>query len=505
MNGNPDTPPASETDLETPTVERALALLDAKRPIEADLVMRRLESTDSMEAAPPMLGLRLSQARRDPVRLAAAADEILKRTPRRPDLKLAKARASYAVGRLEPGLEQIRSIRLPPGHPQMNQIRWWHAKILIRSSRFDEAAAIDRVLLQHPAMRHAAEVQLGEIALLQGELREAGEKFSSVVEDDDSPVSARFDASFLLARTLDRINDPDGAFEAARLGNRLHEIEFDADAWNRSTDTLIERFDRKHLDASSRSGVGDETPVFLVGMPRSGTSLLEQILASHPRAGGVGERQDPFRIHENVVALGEIRADGEATTEDLELEARSYLRMHSALGADEDRIINKALGLDRVLGTMARVLPGSRVIHLRRNPRDTILSIHQQSINVSLYPWSTRLEDLITARDAHERLMAHWKRELPIPILTVSYEDLVAEPESQLERILSFLDLEPDEACLRFHESPRSVITPSHDQVRVPLNRQGIGRWRRYERHLGPVLDAYPVTADDPDADGAQP
>ena len=301
------------------------------------------------------------------------------------------------------------------------------------------------------------------------------------------------------------MNDPDGAFEAASAGNRLHGVEFDADAWNHATDALIDRFDRSSLENAPRSTVDDQTPVFLVGMPRSGTSLLEQMLASHPRAGGIGERQDPFRIQEDLDVLEAVRSGGEATVPDLDLEARHYLRMQSAMGVDRDRIVNKALGLDRVLGTMARVLPGSRVIHLQRNPRDTILSVHQQPINVSLYPWSTSLEGMITARASHDRLMAHWTRTLSIPVLPVSYEDLVADPAPQLERILSFLGLESDDSCLRFHESRRAVITPSHEQVRVPLNRDGIGRWRRYQRHLEPVLDAYPITPDSPDAEEASP
>ena len=162
----------TEVDLEAPTAERAMMILKADRPVEADLVWRRVDPVTPNSAESAMLELRLAQARRDPVRLMAAADTILKRTPRRPDLNLARARASYALGRLDEGVERIRSIQLPPGHPQMGQVRWWHARLLIRAGRYEEAATIDESLLQHPKMHPAAEVQLGEIALLTGRTRD---------------------------------------------------------------------------------------------------------------------------------------------------------------------------------------------------------------------------------------------------------------------------------------------------------------------------------------------
>ena len=141
------------------------------------------------------------------------------------------------------------------------------------------------------------------------------------------------------------------------------------------------------------------------------------------------------------------------------------------------------------------------MIHLDRDPRDTLLSIHQHPLNLTHHPWAGDLEDLIVARSAFDRLAGHWQDRFAERMIRVSYEDLVRNPEPQIRRILAFLDLPFDVACLRFHELHRTVITPSHDQVREPLNTRGIGRWRRYGSLVAPLEAAFP---DDP-ADQPRP
>lgn len=485
-------------DLDGPTIESVRMVFESGHPWLADILLRHLDGGGDTEA-PLELRLKIMQAREDPIRILSTIETILADNPNLPALKLAQARCCYGLGQLEKAIELIGSIKIPPRHPKNALVKWWHARILVRAGRLDDASTVAAELSRTPSMKSASEVLLGEIDLLRGDIEPARDRLQAITCDDKSAIPPRFDACFLLARTLDRLGDPDGAFEVAQLGNRIHPNDFDPDAWDRATDAIIETFDESAVQAATRSNTTNDSPVFLVGMPRSGTSLLEQILASHPRAGGVGERQDPFLIEEDVNAIDDFRKDG-ASSRDLDLEARLYLDMQEAMGIHRDRIVNKALGLDRVLGTLARVLPGSRVIHLRRNPRDTILSIHQHNINNIKYPWSRELEHICRARAAHERLMDHWKSVLPTPILTVNYESVVADPHAQIERITSFLGIDFDEACLRFHELDRAVITPSHDQVSKPLNSSGIGRWRRYERHLASVLEAYPVTSNDPDA-----
>ena len=497
MNDPALEPTHSDLDLDHPTVESVTSQLESGHPALADIQLRHLDR-DGEVAVPPALRLRIMQGRQDPVRTGIAMAAILAENPDLPALWLGRARNCYTLGQLGEAIEHIRRIRIPPRHPKFALVTWWHARILVRAGRLEEATPIAEELTHLPNMRWAGEVLQGEIDLLRGDLEPARDRLLAVSLDEDSPTPPRFDACFHLARTLDRLGDCDGAFGAAERGNHLHPNDFDPDAWDRETDAIIDTHDETWFRDATRSSIPDESPVFLVGMPRSGTSLLEQILASHPEAGGVGERQEPFLIDEDVKILQALRPNG-VTTRDLDLEARLYLDMQKAMHVDRPRIVNKALDLDRVIGTLARVLPGARFIHLERNPRDTILSIHQHNINFKKYPWSRELGHIVRARMAHERLMAHWKRMLDTRILSVNYESIVTETRPQIERITSFLGLDFDAACLRFHELDRAVITPSHDQIRKPLNAGSIGRWRRYEHHLTTVLGAFPPRPDDPD------
>ena len=467
-------------------------MLGQSRNIAADVLLAAYERQHPDD--PPMipLQLRLAQLREDPVRLIDAIDDQLALTPARPDLCLARARACFASGRLDAGIESIERIKLRPGHPQTRQVVLWHSKLLVRSYRFAEARDVISILSAHPATAPLADLQLAEILLLEGELEAARRDLERILDRQDLPPRIRFEATFHLARACDRLGDFDAAFDAAARGNAIHPHDFDPDAWDRSADEIIRRWDRETLASGPRSTITDETPVFVVGLPRSGTSLLEQIIASHPRGGGVGERQDPFNLAENLEFLASQRADGHPTTEDLDHQADFYRRMPGRLGVQRDRIVNKALGLERILGRMAGMLPGARVIRIDRDPRDTILSIHQHPLNLKKYPWSSRLEDLVRVQATFSRLMDHWASALPLPMLEMRYESLVDDPKQQIDRMIDFLGLESDPHCLRFHEQERAVLTPSHDQVRRPLNRQGIGRWRSYQHRLGPVLAAFP-------------
>ncbi len=526
---NPTAPPLSASDLDAPTLDRVSKLLDAGRPIDADVLLRasdrRRGVSDSLrhkagqatfsgdgrkmspvplfdpavsdDPAASLLRVRIALARRDPVRIAAAVAAQLRLTPARPDLRLALVRACYVLGRLDDGLDAVQSIRIPPTHPLTPEVRWWHARLLVRARRVDDARAVLATLARHPGAAPLAEAILGDIEMLDGDLEAARRRLAALLADDAAPIRARRDAAFTLARVCDRLDDPDAAFAAAATAHGLRETPFDPDDFDREIDAIIARFDADWFATAPCGTVTDDRPVLIVGLPRSGTSLLEQIIASHPRAGGVGERQDPFRIIENLDALAAARG-GTVTSDDLDDEASAYLAMLDACLGPRDRIVNKALGLERTLGWMARVLPGLRVIRLDRDPRDTLLSIHQHPLSEQLYPWAGDLAHLVRVHAGFTRLMDHWRRVLPIPMLDLRYEDLVDHQARETDRLLAFLGLDPDPACLRFHESDRVVLTPSHDQVRQPMNRRGIGRWRRYARHLGPILDAHP-----PDADAA--
>ncbi len=226
-------------------------------------------------------------------------------------------------------------------------------------------------------------------------------------------------------------------------------------------------------------------------MPRSGTTLVEQILASHRDVFGAGERMalgQAFAVlggsHDNASSLQRIAAlDGEA----LDQAATRYLSALHALAPEAERIVEKLPGNFLHLGLVGLMLPAARIIHCVRDPRDIGLSIFTFRFHGS-HGYAHDLADLGWYISEHDRLMAHWKSALPNRILTVRLNDWVADFDATLARVLGHLELPPDEACTRFYEFESRVRTVSRAQVRQPVSARGLGRWRAYANELEPLI-----------------
>ncbi len=236
----------------------------------------------------------------------------------------------------------------------------------------------------------------------------------------------------------------------------------------------------------ARVGLGDPslTPVFIVGMPRSGSTLVEQILASHPEAHGGGERGD------FAVAVGGVERSGDLDAAALRRIAGRYLDRARALAPDAARITDKMPGNFRFAGLIHLALPNARIIHTVRDPVDTCLSCYSMLFGGDL-PFTYDLAELGRYYRAYTALMAHWRGVLPEGVmLDVQYEDLVGDFEAQARRIIAHCGLDWDDACLNFHETQRPVWTASAVQVRRPLYQSSVGRWLAYKDELGPLFAA---------------
>ena len=243
-------------------------------------------------------------------------------------------------------------------------------------------------------------------------------------------------------------------------------------------------------DAFAKEGGSDsELPVFIIGMPRSGTSLVEQILASHPEVGGGGELQ-----HLNNAAARLRQEAGyplqPVSGANLREIAKAYLERLKETDGDAVRITDKMPTNFRILGLAARLFPNSRIIHVRRHPMDIGLSSYFQNFygtgNVFIYSFDW----FAHYYDEYRRLMEHWRTVLPVNMLELDYEALVADQESESRRLVEFLGLEWDEACLEFHKTERPVVTASQTQVRRPMYNSSVGAWKRYEKQLQPLARA---------------
>jgi hypothetical protein len=307
----------------------------------------------------------------------------------------------------------------------------------------------------------------------------------------------RIELAFALGEALDGLGDPAAAFGYFAEGNRLRRSQIPYDEAAAMAElAAIERVFTPDLMARLE-GRGDPSskPVFVVGMPRSGTTLVEQILASRPGVFAAGETSAfPEAMAAQTVAGGERlafptgvpRISGKALQE---LGSR-YVARFAHAAPDAVRIVDKRPGNFRLLGLIRMALPGARIIAVRRDPRDTCVSCFTRLFGPGA-PYSFDLGELGRYHRAFDRLMTHWARLLPDgTLLEVRYEDLIADPEAGIRRILDHAGLDSARGGLDFHRTPRRIRTASALQARQPLYAGAVGRWRRFEPSLGPLLEA---------------
>ncbi len=294
---------------------------------------------------------------------------------------------------------------------------------------------------------------------------------------------------YALGKCLDDLKSYDEAFAQYQRANAIgkqHRRAYDRARQQRLTDELIETFGRGWIQRARARGLASHKPVFIVGMPRSGTSLAEQILASHPAVFGAGEltfwqagaaRFEAIRQQHGAESPAEQAAIGEL--------ALQYLQQINALAPDALRVIDKMPDNFRHLGLIHGALPNARVIHMLRHPIDTCLSIYFQDFKVTL-DYANDLGDLAHFYGEYHRLMKHWRAVLPPgAMLEVSYEALIQDQERWTRSMLEFLELPWEPRCLEFQQTRRSVLTASKWQVRQKMSTKSVGRWRNYQPYLG--------------------
>ncbi len=389
-----------------------------------------------------------------------------------------RARAEEAISRCD------EALRLNPG---LRPARGLKAAVLERSGRYDEARAALEPLgaaleeeaataalmarLEHRAKRHAE-----ALAILDRQLARS-----------DLAPAARQSMLYLKGKICDRTGDYDRAFDACSEANQIGRMPFDEARFVAQVDEMIAVFSKERMATYPRARTRSEAPVIVAGMPRSGTTLIEQIIDAHPKGAGAGEIGG-IDFFTEFPQYPEWMAG--LTLEAIDKIAASGLSALLAIGRGAERIVNKSLWNYRQLGLMALLYPGGRVIHSKRDPRDVCLSCFLEHLRPERHPYAADLHNLGVVHKQCERLMAHWKDVCGLPVLDVSYEAMVEDQERESKRIIDFLGLEWDEKCLRYYDSGRMVMTLSYDQVTKPIYTSSIGRWRNYERRLGPLFEA---------------
>jgi tetratricopeptide (TPR) repeat protein len=296
---------------------------------------------------------------------------------------------------------------------------------------------------------------------------------------------------YALGKYFDDLKDYPQAFENYRRANELAKSftpQFDRLLMTQAVERTTQFYQRQWIGRTQVDASASRRPVFVVGMPRSGTTLAEQILASHPDVFGAGELTFWSRAAQQTFwgnAAAPARGIDAGTAHRL---AGEYLQLLQQLSADASRVVDKLPGNFLQLGLIHATLPHARIIHMQRNPIDTCLSIYFQSFSAE-HAYANDLSGLAYYYLEYARLMRHWRGTLtPEALLEVPYEQLVEDPETWSRRMVEFIGLPWDPACLEFHRTHRTVVTASRWQVRQKMSKSSVERWRNYERFVGPLL-----------------
>lgn len=301
------------------------------------------------------------------------------------------------------------------------------------------------------------------------------------------PLGHEISLQYALGKYFDDVGQYDHAFEHYRQANELtkrYGSHYERADLTRLVDQLIGSFDTAGVRRCRTEVSTSQLPVFIVGMPRSGTSLAEQILASHPAVFGAGEVAFwNAAYHANQDAQRERKLDAELVAS----MAKDYLDHMTSLSGGAQRVVDKLPANFLYAGLIHCALPQARIIHMQRHPIDTCLSIYFQNF-FSIGPYANDLGHLAHYYGEYVRITNHWRAVLPATtLLEVPYEALIEDHEGWTRRMLDFIGLAWDPKCLDFHQTDRVVITASKWQVRQKISKSSVGRWRNYERFIGPL------------------
>lgn len=307
-------------------------------------------------------------------------------------------------------------------------------------------------------------------------------------------LQRRIVAHFNLGRLYDRKEEYDKAFTHFKAGNALKPQSFDKRGFLKSMDELLGAYSADFLRPAPRATHGSRRPIFVVGMPRSGTSLVEQILASHPQVYGAGELEDISVLAAEMQAtIGSLlpypACVRELTAAACNRLAARYLDKLTQLSPDARYVTDKMPQNFLHIGLIALLFPQAHIIHCTRDPMDTCLSCYCHDF-AGYHPYVYQLDNLGVYYKNYQRVMRHWREAVSLPILDVSYEALVEDPEAITRDMLAFCGLEWDDRCLRYYESRRFINTLSYNQVRKPIYKSAVQRWRHYEAYLDPLKKA---------------
>ena len=514
---------------EHPDHARVTGLLGLAEFQRGDLSAARSLLTRTLELAPrdanAWSNLGMVHLKADATEKAVTCFErALALQPSHPDALNNLAQAQRRLGRFDqarPLLEQLVALRPDSAAPQYAladvQLKTNQVEAAIRSFQqalkldpedrrirlglgdaYETAGRFKQARMQYLSVLHREpDSPLALARLLQ--LRE-GEpdgqwvaRAESLADSADTPEDGRIRLNVALGYYHDRQGHYDEAFRRLTLGYdvQARREPFDSDGYTRAIDRLIGTLTRPFFEQAPTSGIDTSRPIFIVGMPRSGTTLTEQILASHSEVAAGGELSMLLKVSfqiQQASSTGEPYPEGllSITQTGLRQLARRYLDHLDRVSESAAHVTDKLPFNFMHLGAIALMFPNARIIHCRRHPLDNCLSCYFTSFADQIR-FANQLDTLGRYYLDYDRLMRHWHDVLPVEIFDLRYEELIGATEDRVRALLEFCGLPWEDACMRFYETERGVRTPSRWQVRQPIYQGSVARWRHYEAHLAPL------------------
>jgi tetratricopeptide (TPR) repeat protein len=425
---------------------------------------------------------------------AAVARQAVSASPDSSEALNALGEAQQGLGQIDKALETFAKAAKASGFGQEKALVNRGIALMEQGSKTEARAAVEEALAAYP--RSAS----GWMALSDLKRFSAADPGLAQMEALLGPggLESRADQlalRFALGKAWMDAGDAERAFHHLNIGNRQQRETFayDAAATSRWLESIPAQFPPALFERLAGAGAPASTPVFVLGMPRSGTTLIEQILASHPQVHGAGELGALHRLAEGHGGIPGV-ATGLTAQAALAM-GQAYLAEVQALAAGKARVVDKMPSNFILAGLIPLILPGARIVHVRRDPVDTCLSGYTKLFaKEQLFTYD--LDEAGRFYRSYEALMDYWRAVLPAGhLIEVAYEDVVDDLEGQARRLIAFIGLEWDEACLSFDKTRRPVRTASVNQVREPIFRTSVGRWKPYAKHLAPLLEALGVAA----------
>lgn len=433
-------------------------------------------------------------------------EKLLKHEPNNPNYLILKGSIMVRAGDHEPALEIYES--LVKNYPNQATAQMNYGHTLKSVGRIDECVAAYRRCIELEQNMGEAYWSLANIKTYKFSDADLEDMLSRVTEEGGGDVEEQSHIAFALGKAYEDRKDYESSFKYYKRGNGIRRIHHRYDPRRNVYDTArqIKALTREFFDSHQDVGHGAKDPIFVVGLPRAGSTLLEQILSSHSQVEGTAELTDIIAMSRRLG--GKERLEGvskypevltELEPEKLKELGEDYIRTTMIQRHGTPYFIDKMPNNFLHIGLIHLILPNAKIIDARRHPMAGCFAGFKQ-LFARGQTFTYDLEDIGHYYRDYVKVMDHWDEVLPGRVHRVHYEDMVADTETQVRKLLDYCGLEFEENCLRFYETERAIRTPSSEQVRQPIYKSGLEQWRNYEAFLeplkealGPVLDRYPI------------